>query len=156
MIWRTEISTVPEVSTIWRKLTLPKWPKYAPLTTKIAIFRDTRWTLGQAPQNPVKTLKRKFLPKKLISITDIEIFRNRYHHFPLTFTYIFKIRPILGSQIWIGFHLWPCRRKAGFHRISRLVNEKSLFLQFSLYETDTWVIYTVEVWLSQNVNKNVV
>ena len=29
-----------------------------------------------------------------------------YVHFPLTFTYIFKIRPILGSQIWNLLFLW--------------------------------------------------
>ena len=27
-------------------------------------------------------------------------------HFPLTFIYIFKIRPIFGSQIWILLYLW--------------------------------------------------
>ena len=63
-IWRVEISTGTEISAIWRKWPFEKWPKYAPLTTKIAIFRDTRFALGQAAQNPVKTLKRKFLLKK--------------------------------------------------------------------------------------------
>ena len=41
---------------------------------------------------------------------DITKFRenctNFNVYFPLTFTYIFKIRPILGSQKWILLYLW--------------------------------------------------
>ena len=63
MIWRVEIATGPEISAIWRNLPFQKWPKYASLTSKIAIFLDTRFPFEQVAQNPVKTLKRKFLLK---------------------------------------------------------------------------------------------
>ena len=64
VIWRAEISTTPEISTIWRKLPFPKWPKYAPLTTKITISGDTAVQGWGNLSYGFKTLDRQLLAKK--------------------------------------------------------------------------------------------
>ena len=136
-IWRVEISTGTEISAIWRKWPFEKWPKYTPLTTKIAIFRDTRFALGQAAQNPVKTLKRKFLVKKLIliSIADIEIFRNRYHQFS-------KNLPIFSRILSFDFYL-HFQNKTNFRILNMYFALSSfifarIFVLFCLAFVRTW------------------